>query len=268
MTEQKKHSRFLVGFLLYLLILALLLGAVLYVLRDFLIRYEATRPARAVEQYRQELQDPGLSARFRSGLAALDVSLQDEDEALALVAERMKDARVVEDVARSSEEQRLYRVFADDTECGSLTLKKEEAQHYGFAPWAIAEESYDFSPWFYTLSVTVPENYSVRCADRELDWSSIVESGIPYEALSVCYEFLEGMPTLVRYETGPLLCEAKLQVYDAAGKPVPPAKQNEKYYLDNCSTEQREQMKRFAEGFLPYYLLSPLIAPNTTYSRA
>ena len=254
MTEQKKGSRFLVAFLLYLLLLALLLGAVLLVFRDFLTRYEATRPARAIEQYRQELKSSDLGERCRDALSKLDAALQDEAEVLSIVADRLENARIVEDVADSDEERRVYRILSEDTECGSLTLKRGPAQRYGFAPWTVAGERYDFSPWFHTLNVTVPENYSVRCANQELGRSYIVERDIRYEALSACYEFLEGLPTMVRYETGPLLTDSKLSVYDPEGTPVPPARQNETSYLDTCSREQREKMQRFAEAFLPYYL--------------
>ena len=54
MTEAKK-SRFLPGFLLYLLILGMLLAAVLFVFRDFLITFEQSRPERALEQWLAEL---------------------------------------------------------------------------------------------------------------------------------------------------------------------------------------------------------------------
>lgn len=282
MTEPKRRlrrrSRFLPGFLIYLLILSVLLGAALYVLQDYLTVFEATRPERALEQYRRELVLNGPGESCREALSALDPRLQDMDEAEALAAARLQDARYVEDVSESREEQRVYRLLSEGVECGRLTLRRGEPQRYGFAPWAPAEVSFDFSHWFTSRAVTVTEDCSVYFGDHTLDASYIAARGIPFEALRECYEHLEDLPTLVRYETGPLWSEEPLRVFDAAGRELSPDEQNEDHYLDNCTPEQKQQMQTFAELFVSryvnftayradYQLLSSMLAPGSAAAR-
>jgi len=278
MTEGKRKSRFAPGLLLYLLLLALLLAAALFVFRDFLTYYERTRPARAVEAYRAALQEQGPGEGAREGLAGLDLKLQNEEEALRFVRDKLRDARIVEDVSESRDEERVYRVIADGIRCGELRFRQQEPLRYGFAPWALSEEHYDFSPWFYRLSVTVPRDYRVSCGGVELGEDYVTEREIPYQTLGSAYELLEGLPTQVRYETGALLYDTELQVCDPTGRVFSEKEQNEASYLDNCSPERREQMLAFAQSFVSGYvhftsvktdfnLLKSLMVPGSAIDR-
>lgn len=279
MTEQKRRrSRFLPGFLLYLLFLGLLLGALLFVFRDFLRVYEVTRPERALEQLQSDFAAHRFGEGCREAVSALGLTLQSEEEAMTAVSALLEDADFVEDVTLSGEAQRVCRIVADGVTCGHLTLRQQEAMAYGLAPWAAGELRYDFSPWLYSLSVTVPEGYSVYCGDTALDQSFVTESGVRYGALGACYDDLEGLPTMLRYEAWPLLGEASLRVFDASGRELSPEEQNEDYYLDNCSAERKEQMQAFADLFVrsyvnftayraDYHQLSALLAPGSAAAK-
>ena len=254
MTEQKRRrSRFLPGFLLYLLFLGLLLGALLFVFRDFLRVYEATRPERALEQLQSDFAAHRFGEGCREAVSALGLTLQSEEEAMTFVSALLEDADFVEDVTLSGEAQRVCRIVADGVTCGHLTLRQQEALAYGLAPWAAGELRYDFSPWLYSLSVTVPEGYSVYCGDTALDQRFVTE-------------------------TGPLLGETSLRVFDASGRELSPEEQNEDYYLDNCSAERKEQMQAFADLFVrsyvnftayraDYHQLSALLAPGSAAAK-
>ena len=137
---------------------------------------------------------------------------------------------------------------------------------------------FDFSPWLYSLSVTVPEDYSVKCGDTALDRSFVTDTGIRYAARGTCYDDLEGLPTMLRYEARPLLGEARLRVFDASGRELSPEEQNEDYYLDTCTPEQKEQMQAFAELFVrryvnftayraDYHQLKAMLAPGSAAAR-
>lgn len=277
MTEQKK-SRFLPGLLLYLLILGLLLAALLFVFRDFLRVFEDTRPERALERWRAELEQNGPDEACRETLAALDFSLQDEEEALADAQKLLADARLSEDLTQSTDARRVYRLITDGAECGRLTLEKGEPTRYGFAPWELRGESFDFSRWFYRLSITVPKEYSVRCGETPLGRRYQTDRSIHYDALKECYELLDRVPVMVRYETGLLLSETALHVFDRAGREVYPEEQNEEFYLDNCSPELCERMEAYAERFIPAYveftsiknlapLLKSMMVPGSSVAR-
>ena len=280
MTERKKRRglRFLTGFLLYLLILALLLGAVLYVFRDFLAVYEATRPERVLEQVRSDLAEHRFGEGCREAVSALGLTLQSEEEVMPFVSALLENARLVEDLTQSGEDRRSFRIVADGIECGRFTLRQQEPLAYGFAPWAVSEVQFDFSPWLYSLSVTVPEDYSVKCGDTALDRSFVTDTGIRYAALGTCYDDLEGLPTMLRYEARPLLGETSLRVFDASGRELSPEEQNEDYYLDTCTPEQKEQMQAFAEQFVrryvnftayraDYHQLKAMLAPGSAAAR-
>ena len=278
MTEGKRKSRFVPGLLLYLLLLALLLAAALFVFRDFLTYYEMTRPARAVEAYRAALQEQCPGEGARDGLAGLDRKLQNEEEALRFVRDKLREARIVEDVSRSREEERVYRVVAEGISCGELRFRQQTPLRYGFAPWALSEEHYDFSPWFYRLSVTVPPDYRVSCGGVELGKDYVAEKDIPYQTLGNAYELLEGLPTQLRYETGALIYDTELTVCDPSGRVLPEEEQSEAFYLDNCSPERREQMLAFAQSFVSGYvhftsvktdfnLLKSLVVPGSEIDR-
>ena len=252
--KQRRTKRFFPGFLLYLLILSLLLGAALFVLRDFLRVYEATRPERALEQVRSDFAEHRFGESCREAVSALGLTLQSEEEVMPFVSALLEDARLVEDVTHNSEDRRVCRIVADGVECGRLTLRQQEPLAYGFAPWAVSEEQFDFSPWLYSLSVTVPGDYSVYCGDTALDRSFVTETGVRYAALGECYDVLEGLPTMLRYESGPLLSEASLRVFDASGRELSPEEQNEDYYLDTCTPERKEQMRAYADLFVRHYV--------------
>lgn len=249
----EKRSRFVPGLLLYLLVLVLLLSAALFILRDFLSCYEASRPVRALERYEAMLQEAPTEA-CRDGLAGLDTKLESEEEALAWLQPRLQDAQLREDLAESSEGRKLYRVLMDGQVCGSVTLVQQEAGRFGFAPWEIGEERYDFSPWLHTLSITVPAEYQVRLGTQTLGREYIVERALPFEALGECYELYDDLPTKTRYETGALLGEYALEAVDARQKPVAPEMLEDDRYLDNCSAEEKERLTAYAEAFVPAYV--------------
>ena len=253
MTEKKKRSFFVLGLLIYLTLLALLLGGVLCVFRDFLAEYEATRSARALEAYEALLREKTPESA-REGLAGLDTALESEEEALSWLSPKLRQAELREDAAQGSEGRKVYRVLLDGRPCGSVSFRQAEPGRFGFAPWALDEERFDFSPWFYTLSLTAPAEYQVRLGDNPLGQQHVTQSGLRFAALAECYELFEDMPTMTRYETGNLLGEQELRVYDRAGQPVPPALLEEERYLDNCSSADKERLAAFAELFLPRYI--------------
>lgn len=276
MTETKK-SRFGVFLLLYALVLALIAAAALYVFRGFLREYEATRPERALEAYAQTLQS-GPTEAARAALSPLDTSLESEEEALAYLAPLLHDARLREDVSQRGEHTRVYRVLVEGGECGRVSIREGEPGRFGFTPWALDAESYDWSAWFHTLRLTVPAEYQVCFGVQTLGDDHVTRRGLPYAALAECYERYEGLPTLTSYETGPLIGDGQLQVYDRNGQRIASEQLDEERYLDNCTEEQKARLRDFAEAFLPAYVeytvytvgygkLQPLVVPRSALDQ-
>ena len=254
MTEQKRLSPFVRGLLIYALVLLLLLGGALLVFRDFLQQYELSRPIRAAEEYRRCLTQNGPGDACRAALQPLDRSLESEEEALAWLGALLESARLKEDVSQGGDGQKVYRILVEGGECGRITLRPGAPGRYGFVRWHPAEEEFDFTPWFHTLSITVPEEYRVCFGLQTLGKDHIVESGLHYDTLRECYEQLEKLPTMVSYETGPLLGDGELEVFDRHGRRIAPEDLEEDRFLDNCSAEQKARMEAFAEAFVPTYV--------------
>ena len=273
----KKKSRFGLFLLLYALVLALIAAAALFVFHAFLREYEAARPARALEAYAQTLQS-GPTEAVRAALAPLDTTLESEEEALAFLAPLLKDARFKEDVALRGEHTRVYRVLVEGGECGRVSIREGEPARFGFAPWSVEAESYDWSARFHTLRLTVPEEYRVCYGVQTLGEDHVTARGRPYAALAECYERYEGLPTLTAYETGPLIGDGQLQVYDRDGQRIEPEQLDEERYLDNCSEEMKERLRDFADAFLPAYVeytvytigygrLQPMVVRNSALDQ-
>ena len=276
MTEPKK-SRFGRILLVYALVLALIAIAALFVFRTFLRDYEASRPVHALEAYEETLRS-GPTEAVRAALAPLDTSLESEAEALAYLSALLRDAQVKEDVSQHGEHTRVYRVLVEGGECGRVRIREGEAGRFGFAPWEIAGEQYDWSAWFHTLELTVPAEYTVCYGAQTLGASHITASGLRFAAPGDCYERYDGLPTLTRYETGPLIGEGELRVYDRNGQRIEEEQLEEARYLDNCTEEQKARLRAFAEAFLPPYVqytaisvgyveLQALVAPGSSLDQ-
>ena len=275
MTEKK--SRFGLFLLLYALVLALIAAAALFVFRAFLRAYEAARPERALEAYSETLQNGSRDA-VRAALAPLDTRLESEEEALAFLTPLLRDARFKEDVALRGEHTRVYRVLIEGGECARVIIREGEPGRFGFAPWALDGEQYDFGAWFHTLRLTVPAEYTVCFGAQTLGEDHVTARALPYAVLAACYERYEGLPTLTSYETGPLIGEGQLTVYDRDGQRIAPEELDEERYLDNCTEEQKARLRDFADAFLPAYVeytvytvgygrLQPLIVPRSALDQ-
>jgi hypothetical protein len=255
MKADRSARRFRLGLLLYALLLILIAGAALMLLQRYLSVYEATRPAVALEAYRAALLSPESTEGCRAALAELDPRLRAPEDSLALVREQLEDARFVESMSESSESEKHFRIVAGDQALGELSLRAGEEQAFGLRGWEAAEDSFDFSAQFHGVSAVLPPDYQVFVGEHRLGRDELRESSVHYERLADAYPLIEGLPTMLRYESGLFLGELPLRVLDAAGHEIPPERQSEEYYLDNCGAEDRAAIEEFVERFLRPYIL-------------
>ncbi len=255
MKADRSARRFRLGLLLYALLLILIAGAALMLLQRYLGVYEATRPQVALEEYRAALLSPESTEGCRAALAELDPRLRAPEDSLALVRGQLEDARFVESIAEGSENEKRYRIVADGQTLGELTLRAGEEQAFGLCGWEAAEDRFDFSAQFCCVSAVVPPEYEVYIGEHRLGRDELRESAVPYERLADAYSLIDGLPTMVRYESGLFLGELPLRVLDGAGHEVPPERQCEECYLDNCSAEDRAAVEEYVERFLRPYIL-------------
>ena len=255
MKADKSARRFRAGLLLYALLLILIAGAALLLLRRYLGVYEATRPAVALEEYRAALLSPESTEGCRAALADLDPRLRTPEDSLALLREQLRDARFVESIAEGGESEKHYRVVSGGQVLGEVCLRSGEEQAFGLRGWEAAEEHYDFSAQFHGVSAVVPPDYQVYVGEHRLGRDELRDGSVPYESLADAYSLIDGLPTMLRYESGLYLGDLPLRVLDSAGNEIPPERQCEEDYLDNCSAEDRAAIEEYVERFLRPYIL-------------
>lgn len=255
MTEPKKNRRFLRGLLLYVAFFLLLAGAALLLLDSYLATYEATRPATALAAYRQSLVENGPDEAVAAALSDLDNSFRPREEDLSFAAELLLNAEYPENVTESSQDEKVYAVRSEDgIPLGTLRFAHGGKSRFGLTGWELKEEQFDFSAYTTSTEVNVPAGYSVLLDGTKLGRSAISDSSVPYEVFEEISEAVDELPVMVRYESGRYLGTAALEILDEKGAPVPPERQNELSYLDNCSPEEQAELESFAEDFVERYV--------------
>ena len=254
--EEKKQrkSRFGLGLLIYCLVFLLLAAAALFVLKLYLQAYEDSRSRNCIDRYLASCAEGELSPDWEKGLDGLDERIQSREDMLAYVREMIRNADCREIRSKTTDEK-CYGLFDADDQCfARLTMRQQEADRWGFRAWEVSGVDCEFGAYAQSYSVTVPSDWRVCLGDTELDSRFIVESDIPYTMLEACRELVPRLPTMVRYELGPTLLEGPLCVLNAGGKEIPEEKQNELYFLANCSSSVRERLEEFSLRYLNAYL--------------
>lgn len=250
MTRRERGSRFGRGLLLYILIFVLLAAVVLGVLYLYLSAYEASRSTTCVKQYLDECANGRLSYAWGTNLAQLDRRFQSEETVRAWIQEKLNNASFRE-LRSDNETEKRYGLFDENGVCfETLTLQPSGEGSWGFTGWTVAEEECNIGAFTETVDVTVPATYTVELGGVPADQTFIAQTGIPYEILEPCREYIGSLPTMVRYQVGPYLPGPELRVLDAAGNVVPEEEQTELRFLDNCTGADRERVHEFALRFL------------------
>lgn len=248
-------SRFGLGLLIYILVFLLLAAAALFVLRLYLQTYEDSRSSTCLNGYLLSCMEGELGPDWEACLTGLDERLQTKEEGLAYIREQIRNADCREIRSETQNEKRYGLFFHDSGPCfARLALRQGEAQRWGFRAWELSDVDCELGVYARSYTVTVPADYRVCLGEKELDERFIVEKDIPYETLEACRDLVPRQPTMVRYECGPTLLGDPLRVLNAGGREIPEDKQNEFYYLANCSSTVRERLTEFSLNYLKVYL--------------
>lgn len=249
-----RRSRFWLGLLIYVLVFAILAGAALLLLYQYMEAYEQSRPASAIARYRLSLEENGPTQAMLDALSPLDPSIRSREENIAFLEQLLAEASFPRLSRDSSPEQVVYGIRSGDRDLGRITLTDSGSRRFGLSSWEVAEEAFDLSAFFHSSSFTVPADYSCFVNGVELDESFLVDRAVPYETLADFYDRFDGLPTLVRYECGPYLGELETRVQDPQGKILTEDELNESFFLDRCDDHIRELAEEFIPRFLGLYV--------------
>lgn len=173
-----------------------------------------------------------------------------KDEILIALQGKFTCAR---NTSKSTEERQVYVLRKGAQVIGSFDIEPTGTSSWGFTPWSVTGEEFDLSFLLgETVSVLAPKGYTVLINGDPLPEDCAVETSIPYPELS---EFAGeyALPTLIKYEAGPVLGEVAIRLRDPEGNERKP-EEDTSFYLDNCSQEEQEALDLAVRGFIRTYV--------------
>jgi hypothetical protein len=246
----KKKNRSGVATAIYVVLLTLwilfLAAVCLYILSQvwaYASVYDDTQKEPVIEAYMKKLRENVWDDNIAATVAAMPHPVQTDEEVGALVKEMLLNDELTyaEKPGFVRGDSVTYNLFCGDNIFGEVTLRQNTAKNLvkdvdlpdvvigalakmGVAiqpelyPWKVAEESFDFSGLYSSVSVTVPESYKVTLNGVTLDDGYIVERDIPFDVLEAYYYRYDNLPTKVTYHFDNLMGHVEPVVYDANGE--------------------------------------------------
>lgn len=257
--HRKKNSirKFSIGMAIYAVIFLIAAALGLNLFWDFIDAYELSRPEHTMDTYMQQVDiDYLCKGGEASVMAVVDPKLNTAEEVRSHILSTLTgDICYAKKMSESSDTKQVYMVMCGKQSVCKVTLTAQAADKYGFTPWAVTSEDFDFS---YiktsTLSVTVPSDYPVYIGSTRLDSSYITQDHIPYPSIAQYYTDYTP-PYMVTYTSGAFLGELSLRVTDPSGEPVVIDDTTDMaIFLDNCTEEQIAPLKTLVNTYLKRYV--------------
>ena len=261
---KKKKSGFAVFLLIWVIVLLVLIGVGLFIFRNFMVEYEASRPITAMTNYIAALDENDIRTAAQQYVAGLSYKVQSDDEIYSYLEDVFTGYTYAKSSSRSTEGNPVYVLQNNGIVFGEITLERGSEGSFGLIPWQVAGTEYKFDDLFRTATVTVPADYKVTFNGTTLGRANVSDSQVKYELLETFYgnRELPTLPYLTEY-TYTYIGEDLLEVQDASGLNVPPENRNEDYYDNNCTAEEKAVIDEFTEGFVPCFVS---FAANTDYN--
>ncbi len=256
---EKRNRRRSFGWvmLLYALVFLALLPALLRPLWRYLAAYEQSGPDKAMERYLESLDEEKIRALSADFLEGLELRWQTGEQAFEAVKKAMSgELRYTLKSSDVDLRHASYNIRSAERLLGTVSIARGEDPRFGFAPWAVESESYDFSWLLGGDEITVPEDWTVRCNGVTLGEEDRVGEPIPYELLAELYgDERFALPVQVTYRVEGVVGEAPLTLWDREGREVPrDAERSEFELLANCGGDERERIAALLDGFLQRYI--------------
>ena len=259
MAERRKVRKngFWLAMLLYALVFLVLLLAALRPLWRYLAAYEESGPDKAMERYLDSMDEEHVRALAGDFLAGLELRFQDEEQAFRAVQKIMNgELRCALKSSDTDLRHATYNIRSGNRLLGSVSIAKGEDPRFGFAPWEVEDESYDFSSLLSSDEITVPDNWTVLCGGVALGENDRVGEPEPFALVKDLYgDSRFTLPQMVTYRVEGVVGEAPFTIMDREGREVPRGEErSEEELLANCSAEEEEQIRTLLDGFLQRYI--------------
>jgi len=275
MAGTKKKHGFAIGLLTYAAILLILIAAGLFFFWKYMEAYEASRPQGAILEY----YETEGAKDIENEAMKLDASLMPYEENLAVFEDLVAQSKYLKKVSECTDDKLVYVLKNGDFTYATLTLVPSQESRMGFIPWEVTDVQYDFSRVYNYYETDIPQGYKLCCNGSEVSDNYITDTAVPYELLSDFYDDFDFLPAKTAYKVGPFLGDAEFSVKDAQGNTVSAQQLEEAYITDNCTDEEKAEIKVFMDEYifryvtflsgankLPYanyYNIVPLVVPES-----
>lgn len=248
--------RLAVGMILYAVVFLALTAYGLKEFWKFIDAYEQSRNSIAIDGYMEKVTEDYLCDQAAELIATIDHNIQSEEECREVVRNTVAEGvRYARKSAECTDTREVYVLRSGKQVVGQFVIEAQAADEYGFTPWKVTEESFDFS--FLVgepVSISAPENFPVYVNGTQLDSSYVTASGMEFTDLEEFYEDFD-LPTIVTYEAGPFLGNFPMEVTDPDGNPVTIDESTDMNgFLDNCTEEEEESLRLFMEDYIERYV--------------
>ena len=273
MKERKKSKwlSFILGMVIYAIVVLLAASVALKLLWDFAAEYEIELPSYKMNEYVSSLNETHVRKISEDFISSLDRNIQSREDAFAVIWKAFVPGVHYRQISTEDGGNTVtYMVYNKDHDLGRVTLVKN-GEGLGRKTWSVSEEEYDFSYLKNTERFIVPNHWVVRCGDRRLGVQYIIDPRVEYAFLHELYGKEISMPYLAEYEISNYIGDANVRFFDPNGE-----EQARFTYTDGreqitrVSGASRNNFINFAENFVPLYvdcLSNVTKSANLNYQR-
>lgn len=237
-----------------IIILLFITVAVWIVLTLFLNAYEKSQPIYSINEYIDTIDSSHVEVICQPLLNELS-PLQDTTVLIENMKNSISNATPVKYSRESNNEKTVYYLHDGKTYIEKVTLTPGKKIGFGFKKWAVTNEELLTNQLKSSITINVPETYSVYFGDIKLDDSFITDKKVEYNLLKEFYsEKGINLPYLVSYLTGEIIGDTNIHAIDSNGNNVTYDMLNEDYYSNNCNDTEKSSLSSFIDCYIRAYV--------------
>ena len=252
---KKNPLRFLMGYLIYVTGCLFLITLGWAFFWNYMEAYEKAQPIHAIEKYMKVLDDERLRILAKPFLNKLEAYYPSEDEQFAALKEAIAGPyQYAKNKKESKQDELVYMIQSDKKTIGKVFFREGKKEEFGFRPWEVYMEDYQFDFLLEEDEVIVPNTWKVYYDDQLLGEESIIENIAFDELAYLSDKGLFALPYKQKYHLENALNKAKIRIIDEKGQERKEGDIHVDELMDNCMDEEKQRLENFAQLFIPKYV--------------
>lgn len=275
-TKRKRNLAYPLALIIYIVVILAAITFLMVWLWGFAEEYEASRPINTMNEYVQGLNEKLWNDQMAQTIADMPHEVQSDEECTQVVKEMLSHGISFARTGSAGSTDRInYSLLCGDKIIGKVTLVEDSSRadqvKHGMLPWIVEKEEFDFTGFYTTVEVTVPDSYTVTLNGVALGSEYIIGEGAHFSLLEDYYASYDKLPVIVTYRFEHLFGEMEPVITDGNGNQVQVDESlGEDQFLNNCSTEEWDNLADFTERFAEryqYYMAAVEDDPVTVYAN-